>query len=168
MTPQQTIETLQARFGADSFTTSQFRGDVRAHVPDDKLFQVMQCLKEECGYDFLVDVTAVDYLNYPTAATDRFAVVYSLLNTGDGNRFYVKCFVNDPDPAVPSVYALWKSADWPEREVYDMYGIRFTGHPDLRRLLMPDQFEAYPLRKDYPLRGRGERHNFPIITRAEG
>jgi NADH-quinone oxidoreductase subunit C len=168
MTPQQTIETLQARFGADSFTTSEFRDNVRAHVPVDKLFAVMQCLKQDCGFDFLVDVTAVDYLNYPTATTDRFAVIYCLLNTVEGHRFYVKCFVNDPDPTVPSVYSLWKTADWTEREVFDMYGIRFSGHPDLRRILMPDQFEAYPLRKDYPLRGRGERHNFPVITRAEG
>ena len=62
---------------------------------------------------------------------------------------------------------LWKGADWMEREVYDMYGVVFDGHPDLRRILMPDEFTAFPLRKDYPMRGRGERHNFPVITRAE-
>ena len=80
----------------------------------------------------------------------------------------LKTFINDPNPTLPSAYSLWKSADWLEREVYDMFGITFSDHPDLRRILTPDEFTAYPLRKDYPLKGRGERHNFPIVTRAEG
>ena len=79
----------------------------------------------------------------------------------------MKTFVNPPEPELPSVYPLWRSADWLEREVWDMFGIRFVGHPDLRRILMPEEFTAFPLRKDYPLKGRGERHNFPVITRAE-
>lgn len=114
----------------------------------------------------LAEITAVDYLEYEGAA-DRFGVVYVLLNTSTGERLVVKTFVNDPNPTLPSMYSLWKSADWLEREVYDMFGITFEGHPDLRRILMPDEFTAYPLRKDYPLKGRGERHNFPIVTRAE-
>jgi NADH-quinone oxidoreductase subunit C len=75
--------------------------------------------------------------------------------------------VNDPNPTLPSVMSLWVGANWMEREVYDMYGITFAGHPDHRRILMPEEFTAFPLRKDYPLRGRGERHNFPRITRAD-
>ncbi len=98
---------------------------------------------------------------------DRFGVVYLLANTTTGERLIVKTFVNEPDPTLPSVVPLWKGADWMEREVYDMFGIAFAGHPDLRRILMPEEFTAFPLRKDYPLRGRGERHNFPVITRAE-
>jgi NADH-quinone oxidoreductase subunit C len=105
-------------------------------------------------------------LNYP-GARDRFGVVYALLNVASGERVYVQTYVNEPDLRLPSVVPLWKGADWMEREVYDMFGIEFTGHPDLRRILMPDEFAAFPLRKDYPLRGRGERHNFPVITRAE-
>ena len=88
--------------------------------------------------------------------------------TTTGARLILKTFVNDPDPEIASVFPLWKGADWMEREVYDMYGVVFTGHPDLRRILMPEEFTSYPMRKDYPLRGRGERHNFPVITRAEG
>jgi NADH-quinone oxidoreductase subunit C len=114
----------------------------------------------------LIDVTAVDYLHYPDAR-DRFGVVYALLNTATGERVYVKTYLNEPDLTLPSAFPLWKAADWMEREVYDMFGIVFAGHPDLRRILMPEEFTAFPLRKDYPLRGRGERHNFPYITRAE-
>lgn len=168
MTPQDTLNRLNERFGAATLTSEAFRDNLRATVPVAKLFEVMTFLKNDCGYDFLVDTTGIDYLGYPKAGTDRFAVVYCLLNIAENCRFYVKVMVNDPDPMVPSVYSLWKGADWGEREVYDMYGIRFEGHPDLRRLLMPEEFTSWPLRKDYPLRGRGERHNFPILTRAEG
>jgi len=114
----------------------------------------------------LSDVTAVDYLQYPDAK-DRFGVIYALLNTVSGERVFVKTYLNEPEISVPSAFALWRGADWMEREVYDMFGIRFERHPDLRRILMPEEFTAFPLRKDYPLRGRRERHNFPAITRAE-
>ena len=93
--------------------------------------------------------------------------MYGLTNTATGERVFVKAFANDPDPELPSAVELWKGADWMEREVYDMYGVKFTGHPDLRRILMPHEFTAFPLRKDYPLRGYGERHNFETVTRAE-
>jgi NADH-quinone oxidoreductase subunit C len=157
---------LRERFGPDGFTTGQFRDNHRVLVPAARLFDVMQFLKQECGFDMLVELTAADYLRYPDAR-DRYGVMYVLRNMATGVRLVVKTFVNDAEPAVPSVFRLWKGADWMEREVYDMYGIVFTGHPDLRRILMPEEFTAYPLRKDYPLRGRGERHNFPVITRAE-
>jgi len=94
-------------------------------------------------------------------------VIYGLANTETAERVFVKVLVNDPEPRVPSVYPLWKGADWMEREVFDMFGVVFDGHPDLRRILMPEEFTAYPLRKDYPLRGRGERHNFAPVNRAE-
>jgi NADH-quinone oxidoreductase subunit C len=159
-------DVLRQRFGPDGFATSAFRDNRRVLVAPEKLLAVLQCLKQECGFDLLVDVTAVDYLHYPDAR-DRFGVVYALCNTTTGERTYVKTYLNEPDLTIPSAYSLWKGADWMEREVYDMYGIEFSGHPDLRRILMPEEFTAYPMRKDYPLRGRGERHNFPVITRAE-
>lgn len=147
-------------------STSEYRDNRRVIVPAAKLFEAAKALKTEFGFDMLVDITAVDYLEYE-GATDRFGVIYCLLNTATGERVILKTYVNDPDPTLPSVYSLWKGADWTEREVFDMFGIKFEGHPDLRRILMPDEFTAYPLRKDYPLKGRGERHNFPVITRAE-
>lgn len=160
-------EILREHFAADSFTTSQFRDNRRVIVKPDRLYSCLECLKTTCGFDMLAELTAVDYLHYPEAR-DRFGVVYVLLNTTTGERVYVKTYLNEPDLSLPSAFPLWKGADWLEREVFDMYGIVFDGHPDLRRILMPDEFTAYPLRKDYPLRGRGERHNFPVITRAEG
>ena len=114
----------------------------------------------------LADVTCVDYLYY-RGARDRFGLVYNLLNTTTGERLFVRCFLNEPDLTVPSAVPLWEGANWLEREVFDMYGIVFAGHPDLRRILMPEEFEAFPLRKDYPLRGRGERHNFDRIRRSD-
>jgi NADH-quinone oxidoreductase subunit C len=159
-------ETLKIRFGADSFKTEHFRDNRRVIVSPERLFAFLKCLKESCGFDMLAELTAADYLYYPEAR-DRFGVVYGLLSVSTGERVFVKTYVNDPEPTLPSAFSLWKGADWMEREVFDMYGIVFEGHPDLRRILMPEEFSAFPLRKDYPLRGRGERHNFPVITRAE-
>ena len=159
-------DTLKERFGADAFTTSQFRDNRRVIVRPGQLHAILECLKQTCGFDMLIDVTAVDYQKYPDAR-DRFGVIYALLSTQTGERVYVKTHLNEPELTLPSVFGLWKGADWLEREVYDMYGIVFEGHPDLRRILMPEEFTSFPLRKDYPLRGKGERHNFEIITRAE-
>jgi NADH-quinone oxidoreductase subunit C len=145
---------------------SEFRGQTRVVVPREKLLDAMRVLKEERGFDLLVDITCVDYMQYPDAA-DRFGLVYLLASTQTNERLTVRVYVNEPELTVASVFPLWNGADWMEREVYDMFGIQFEGHPDLRRILMPEEFTAFPLRKDYPLQGRGERHNFPRIARAE-
>ncbi|OAI40653.1 NADH dehydrogenase, partial [Planctomycetaceae bacterium SCGC AG-212-D15] len=153
MTHDATFAKLRERFGPDSFATSEFRDNTRIVVPAEKLFAFLECLKRDAGFDMLVDMTAVDYLYYPDAK-DRFGVVYVLWNTKNGERLVVKTFVNEPDVTLPSAFPLWKGADWMEREVFDMYGIVFDGHPDLRRILMPEEFASFPLRKDYPLRGK--------------
>lgn len=162
-----TIQRLRENFAL--LEESQFRGQRRVVVPREVLFEVLKFLKDSCGFDMLVDVTCVDYLTYPRRPPwGRFGLVYNLLNTESGERLIVRAFC-DPDSAVvPSVVPLWEAANWLEREVWDMFGIRFEGHPDLRRILLPEDFEDYPLRKDYPLQGKGERHNLPVITRAEG
>jgi NADH-quinone oxidoreductase subunit C len=167
MTHDTILAVLRERLGADSFTTSEFRDNRRIIVPPGRLYAMLECLKQQCGFDMLIDVTAADYLYYP-GATDRFGVIHALVNTNTGERLYVKTHLNEPDLTIPSAFSLWKGADWMEREVFDMYGIVFEGHPDLRRILMPEEFTTFPLRKDYPLRGRGERHNFPVLARAEG
>jgi len=164
MPAPQTDDALKQAF--PDLATSQFRGQQRLVVPREALYAVLKTLKEQLGFDMLVDVTCVDYLYYP-GAKDRFGMVYLLANTETNQRITVRTFVNDPDPELPSVVGLWEGANWLEREVWDLFGIRFAGHPDLRRLVLPEEFAAHPLRKDYPLQGRGERHNFPVITRAE-
>ncbi len=160
------VSRLKERFGPEAIKTTEFRDNRRVHVETSIVYAVLEYLKRDCGFGMLAELSAADYLHYPNA-TDRYGIWYVLVNVDDGTRIVVKTFANDPDPTVPSVYSLWRGADWMEREVYDMYGVVFEGHPDLRRILMPDEFTAYPMRKDYPMRGRGERHNFPIITRAE-
>jgi NADH-quinone oxidoreductase subunit C len=150
-----------------SIPSSEFRGDTRAVVSPGKLIAVLRFLRDARGFDLLVDITCVDYLNY-RGADNRFGLVYLLANTETNERITLRTFVNDPNPTVPSAVGLWSGANWLEREVWDMFGIRFEGHPDLRRILMPEEFTAFPLRKDYPLQGRGERHNFPVLHRAEG
>jgi NADH-quinone oxidoreductase subunit C len=165
MAIQATIDRLTSAF-PDTETT-EFRGQARVVVPRESLLDALRLLKEELSFDMLIDVTCVDYLAY-RGATGRFGLVYLLLNTESGERLNARTFVDDPAPTVPSVVPLWEGANWLEREVWDLFGIRFEGHPDLRRILLPDEFTAHPLRKDYPMQGRGERHNFPVITREEG
>jgi NADH-quinone oxidoreductase subunit C len=157
-----TIDALLARFPA--VTMSEFRGDVRAVASSGEVFDLLKFLKTVRGFDLLNDITCVDYLNYRDA-TDRFGLVYVVTNTTTNERLIVRTFLNEPDLVVPTVTTLWEGANWMEREVWDMFGITFAGHPDHRRILLPDEFSAFPLRKDYPLQGRGERHNFPVITR---
>lgn len=159
------LDRLKTAFPAISH--SEFRSQIRVVVPVEQIHQLLRFAKEQLGFDMLADVTCVDYLHYRGAA-DRYGLVYVLTNTQTNERLIVRTFVNDPEPTVPTVVDLWEAANWLEREVWDLFGIRFSGHPDLRRIVLPPEFTAHPLRKDYPLQGRGERHNFPVITRAEG
>jgi NADH-quinone oxidoreductase subunit C len=158
------VASLKSRFAG--LEQSEFRGATRVVVPATQLLEVMRVLRDEHGFDLLVDITCVDYLNY-REATDRFGLVYQLARTEDALRITIRVMRNEPDLEVPSLCPLWEGANWLEREVYDMFGIQFTGHPDLRRILLPPEFTAHPLRKDYPLQGRGERHNFPVIRRSD-
>jgi NADH-quinone oxidoreductase subunit C len=167
--------------------TSEFRGQQRVAVPRKSIYEALKLLKQQLGFDLLVDLSCVDYLHYRSASPpsdnnplppsgagqavkapkERFGLLYLLASTASGQRLTVRTFVNDPEPTVPSVVALWEGANWLEREVWDLFGIRFSGHPDLRRIVLPTEFTGHPLRKDYPLQGRGERHNLPIIRRGD-
>ena len=135
------------------------------YVPADRLVSTCRALTVPPDFRFnvLVEVTAADY--FPR--DPRFEVVYHLLSVPNRRRLRLKVRVPDGG-TVPTVQEVWPSAGWLEREVWDMFGIRFEGHPDLRRILLPEEFAAHPLRKDYPLQGRGERHNFPVLTRGQG
>ncbi len=164
MIDSKTQSAISQAFG--SVAWSEFRGQARAVVAAGELAAVFEFARDTCGFDLLVDVTCVDYLNYRDAE-DRFGLVYLLANTQTNERLTLRTFVNEPDPVVPSAVSFWPGANWMEREVWDMFGIRFEGHPDLRRILMPEEYTAHPLRKDYPMQGRGERHNFPVLHRSE-
>ena len=159
--PHPHLAALEQAFGP--LDQSVYRGQQRVVVPAESSFAVLSLLKNR-GFDLLVDVSCVDYLEY-RGAKHRYGLIYLLASTGTNERLTVRVFVDDPEPTVASLVPLWEAANWLEREVWDLFGIRFTGHPDLRRLVLPEAFTAHPLRKDYPLQGRGERHNFPVITR---
>src|SRR5438128_11838159 len=146
-----TTAAITAAFPA--VTWSEFRGDTRAVVPREALFQLLAFLRDRQKFDLLIDITCVDYLNY-RGATDRFGLVYILTNTKTNERLIARTFLNEPDLSAPSVTPLWEGANWLEREVWDMFGIRFEGHPDLRRLLLYEEFVGHPLRKDYPITRR--------------
>jgi NADH-quinone oxidoreductase subunit C len=129
-----------------------YRGDETIVVDARKILDSLRALRddEQLKLDFLVDLTAVDYLG----RDPRFEVVYHLRSMATGERLRVKAALAEPEdgtnPEIDSIVPLWKVANWFEREVWDLYGIRFRGHPDLRRILMYEEFVGHPLRKDYP------------------
>lgn len=145
---------------------SEFRSQTRLVISKCDLLAVLSDLRDAHRFDLLVDITCVDYLNF-RGATHRFGLAYLLVNSESSERITLRVLLDEFDLSVASIVSLWEGANWMEREVWDMFGIVFNGHPDLRRILMPEEFSAHPLRKDYPLQGRGERHNFPSITRAQ-
>lgn len=177
---------LKSRFADAKLLVGEFRDMVTVVVPREKLLEVARFLRDDPAmrFDMLADLNGVDYLNYPGAA-HRFAVNYGLTSVATGTRLWLKVWLDptretgpgidvrdedavakgDPGLKVDSVTSIWPGAEWMEREVYDMFGIIFVGHPDLRRILTWNGFGSYPLRKDYPLRGVGEREDYKIITR---
>jgi len=150
----------------EEVTVTEFRGQQRIVLPKSVLKDSFGRLRDNWGFDLMVDITCVDYLNY-RGARNRFGLVYVLASSGANTRLVLRVMLNEPDLSVVSAVPFWEGADWLEREVWDMFGICFEGHPNLQRILMPEEFTAHPLRKDYPLQGRGERHHFPTLTRSE-
>lgn len=159
------LQKLQDKFADALLASTEIRQGVAVVVNKENSYALLEYLKTDLAYSFLVDITAVDnskleseLMQYDYA---RFMVVYHLYTyEGETSRIRVKVPVHEKDLKIPSVTQLWKGANWLERETYDMFGIEFDGHPDLSRILTPDDFEGHPLRKDYPLRGRGERESF--------
>ncbi len=127
-------------------------------VKKDKIYEIIKFLKERFDFNFLMDLFAIDWLNYPERKHhERFEVVYNLYSIKNNLRVIIKAPVDESFCSIQSVVGLYDSANWYEREVYDMYGIVFKNHPDLRRILMYDEFVGYPLRKDYPWKKRQPR-----------
>lgn len=126
-----------------------YANEMTIEVKPEFVHSVLKTLKEQFGFNYMSDITASDYY------TDekRFEVSYNIVNTADRVRLRVSCRIEEDSPEVDSVVDIWGSAEWNEREAFDMLGIKFRNHPDLRRIYMPEDFEYYPLRKEFPLLG---------------
>jgi NADH-quinone oxidoreductase subunit C len=149
---------LNEAFGADQLEAFEHRGELSLRVPRERLIELMSMLRDDPSlrFNLLKDVCVVDWFR----RNDRFEVVYNLWSIPHNLRLRVKCFVEEKNPHVESVVGLWESANWYEREAYDMHGVIFDGHPDLRRMYLPEDFvdpstgePLYPLRKEFPMMG---------------
>jgi NADH-quinone oxidoreductase subunit C len=146
---------IQERLGAKVLATYAFRGQHAVTIGPEDLRGLLTWLRDDLGFDYLMDVGGVDYLGYPEDEREwRFEVVYQLYSMSRNHRFRVKVAVRDDAVTVPSVWDLWGVANWMEREVWDLFGVRFTGHPNLRRIMCHDDFVGHALRKDYPIARR--------------
>jgi NADH-quinone oxidoreductase subunit C len=180
---------LKAKFPDAKLGVNEFRDQVTVSVPREHVVAVCTFLRDDPGlrYDLLFELNAVDYLNFP-GAKHRFAVNYGLTSIPHNNRLWLKVFLDperdtapgtdavrdedaiatgDPGLKLDSVTSVWPGAEWMEREAYDLMGILFVNHPDLRRLMTWNGFGSHPLRKDYPLRGLGEREDYKIVRRND-
>lgn len=146
------VQKLQSDFSSSIIEIKQDRGDWIVTVKKEDIIKVLSFLKAECKYNMLTDVTAVDYLG---KLEERFMMVYQLTSVQFKDRLRIKAPVSEADCKIESATQVYASANWLEREVYDLFGICFNKHPDLRRILMPSDWEGHPLRKDYPLQGPG-------------
>ena len=162
----QVVVKLRATFPDSIIEVKEFRGDITVTIKKEDLLSIMQFLRddEELRFNYLASITGVDYLKMEGVET-RLAVVYHLYSFKNNRRLAIKTFVPEDSLEIDSVYPLWKTADWQEREIYDLFGISFKGHPALKRIFLPEDFEGHPLRKDYPLEGRGERSRFDYNER---
>ncbi|MBN2582199.1 MAG: NADH-quinone oxidoreductase subunit C [Planctomycetes bacterium] len=161
------LQQTRERFADALRGSAFFRGELTLIVSRESVLGVLAFLRDTQGLEFTfpIDIAGVDYRDHPKREfSERFAVVYHLLSPNSEDRIRIKAPVPEDDPTCPSAVGLWSLANWTEREVYDMFGIRFEGHPDLRRILMWEEFEHFPLRKDYPLRGLGERDDFAVVA----
>lgn len=144
------VAEVRAALGEALIEVIEFRGETTLVVRKEALLDTMRLLRDDPAlqFDRLADVTAVDYLNL--GREPRFAAVYHLMSRRSYARLRVRAQIPENDPVIDSVTPLYPAANWLEREVYDMFGIQFAGHPDPTRILMPDDWEGYPLRKDFP------------------
>ena len=145
------LQRLRDTFGAAIEEATEFRGELTVIVPKDRIVDVCRFLKEspDLRFDLLSDLCGIDMYT----PVRRFGVVYNLFSLSRPHRTRLKTFCEEQDPTVPTVTDVWRTANWHERETFDMFGITFAGHRDLRRMYMPEAFEHHPLRKDFPLMG---------------
>ncbi len=149
MTNQEILDALAAALPGSILHHEEFRNDLTVVVRKDDIVRVAEFAKTRLGFDLVIDVLGID--QYRAAA--RYEVVYNIYALQHKRYLRLKVTVEEEHPVVPTVTGVWPGANWHERETFDMFGIRFEGHPDLRRMYMPEEFEYHPLRKDFPLLG---------------
>ncbi len=152
MEPLEIVEKIKEKFPGEVISIKEFRDQVSVTLRKNKIHDICRYLHDEpeLYFDYLTDLCGVDYLG---RKDKRFEVVYHLYSIKHRHRLRLKAEVSESDPTIDSVMPVWVGANWHEREAYDLYGIVFRGHPDLRRILMPEDWEGHPLRKDYPVKG---------------
>ena len=151
MSALESANKIKAKFGALIAEPTEFRGEISLKIADaEQIFEVCNFAKRQLGFDYLVDISSID--NY--GEDPRWTVVYHLRGVASGEELRLKTDVSEEKSELPSVLPVWRTANWHEREIYDMMGIRFSGHPDLRRILMWEGYPYHPLRKDFPLAGK--------------
>jgi NADH-quinone oxidoreductase subunit C len=145
------VSKVKSKFPESILDASAFRGEITLHLQAEDILPICRFLHDdpELSFDYLTDLCGVDH--YPREP--RFQIVYHLCAMKNRRRLRLKVFLPDGPPRIASVVSVWKAANWLEREAFDMFGITFLGHPDLRRILLTPDWEGHPLRKDYPLRG---------------
>lgn len=159
-TLQKTVDSLTAEFTDKILDIYQSSGDTYIRIEADALIEVCQFMKDKLHFIYLSDVFGIDRYT----SEERFEVVYNLLSLRDLTRVFLKVRCEEENPVVESVTSVWPAASWFEREVFDMFGVNFTNHPDLRRIFMPEDFEYYPLRKEFPLLGIPGSIELPSTT----
>ncbi|MDG5766453.1 NADH-quinone oxidoreductase subunit C [Balneolales bacterium ANBcel1] len=143
------LQKVRDRLGNDLHLVYEEYAYPLLRINQEVLHDTCRFFKEELHFSYLNDVFATDRFT----SEDRFEVIYHLISLREQQRFFLKVYVDEENPVLPTVTDLWNSANWNEREVYDMFGIRFDGHPDLRRIFLPEDFKYFPLRKEFPLLG---------------
>jgi len=157
---QKTVDSLSENFSESLIEVYQSSGDTFLRIEADSLLEVTKHLKEKLHYVYLSDIFGIDRYT----SEERFEVVYNLLSLKNRTRIFLKVRCEEEKPELESVVPVWKSAGWNEREVYDMFGIHFKNHPDLRRIFLPEDFQYYPLRKEFPLLGIPGSIELPSTT----
>ena len=160
---QAAFELVSTRFPDQLLGEGAHAGQRWIDVRRERIVEVLKTLHDQIPFEMLMDVTCVDWLDQ--GRPERFSIVYQLYSVSQKGYARVKAWVPEADASIATLSGVWASANWGEREVYDMYGITFDGHPDLKRILLPETYPGFPLRKDYPLTGQGERYDFPKHTR---
>jgi len=150
MNSSEAVKKIEAKFQDNILLKNSFRDELSLTITKDSLIEIMTFCKKDLGFDYLVDLTAVDNLG----VNPRYEVVYELYSYSDSCHLRIKVGVDESEREVPSVVSLWPTANWHEREAFDMIGVTFSDHPDMRRILMWEGYPYYPLRKDFPLAGK--------------